>query len=207
MAGGYRLETGRRLRGARAGQLWLRDHRSPSSAEPPEPARAAHRRAERSHLHQAHRAHPAAQLPELPSPRRRGADVAHHLRRSAAVGARDQAAHRHRAAGRRDAAVVHREEHRHPALQGRSVAQRRRDRDDRQVGRHRRARAAIPPTCRRRSTSTTAATGASASPMSIVSTKEVLVKGDAPDWWGEIEEHSDSASPKIATSRPSRSGK
>ena len=62
-----------------------------------------------------------------------------HLRRSAAVGARHQAAHRHRTARRRDAAVVHREEHRHPEVQGRSVAERSRDRQDRQVGRQRRA--------------------------------------------------------------------
>ena len=55
------------------------------------------------------------------------------------VGARDQAAHRHRPARRRDAAVVRREEHRHPEVQERSVAQRRRDRDDREVGRQRRA--------------------------------------------------------------------
>ena len=35
-------------------------------------------------------AHPADQLPDLPSPRRGGADVARHLRAGAAVGARDQ---------------------------------------------------------------------------------------------------------------------
>ena len=93
----------------------------------------------RRHLHEGHRADPAAQLRELPSARRRGADVARHLRGRAAVGARDQAAHRHRPEGRRDAAVVRREEHRHPAVPQRSVAERRRDRDDREVGRQRRA--------------------------------------------------------------------
>ena len=46
------------------------------------------------HLHEAHRADPAAQLPAVPQPRRRRADVAHDLRGSAALGARDQAAHR-----------------------------------------------------------------------------------------------------------------
>ena len=61
------------------------------------------------------------------------------LRRGAPVGARDQAAHRHRPARRRDAALVHGEEHRHPEVPQRSVAQRRRDREDRQVGRQRRA--------------------------------------------------------------------
>ena len=93
----------------------------------------------RSHLHQAHCADSSAQLRELPSARRRRADVAAHLRRGAPVGARDQAAHRDRPARRRDAAVVRREEHRHPEIQERSVAQRRRDRDDREVGRQRRA--------------------------------------------------------------------
>ena len=39
----------------------------------------------------------------------------------------------------RDAAVVRREEHRHPALQGRPVAERRGDRHHREVGRQRRA--------------------------------------------------------------------
>ena len=62
-----------------------------------------------------------------------------HLRRGAAVGARDQDADRPRAARRRDAAVVRREEHRHPEVQGRSVAERRGDREDREVGRQRRA--------------------------------------------------------------------
>ena len=52
-------------------------------------------------------------------------------------------------ARRRDAALVHREEHRHPALQERSVAQRRGDREDRAVGGQRRAAGAIPRTCRR----------------------------------------------------------
>ena len=50
----------------------------------------------RSHLHKRHRADSAAELPELPSPGRRRADVADHLRRGAAVGARHQAADRHR---------------------------------------------------------------------------------------------------------------
>ncbi len=105
----------------------------------------------RSDLYQRHRADSAAQLPELPSAGRRRADVARHVRRRAAVGARDQAAHRHRAARRRDAAVVRREEHRHPAVQERSVAERptksRRSRSGPTAAR----RAAIRPTCRRRS--------------------------------------------------------
>ena len=40
---------------------------------------------------------------------------------------------------RRDAALVRREEHRHPEVPERSVAERRRDRQDREVGRQRRA--------------------------------------------------------------------
>ena len=129
----------------------------------------------------------AAQLPELPSARRRRADVARHLRRSAAVGARDQAAHRHRPARRRDAAVVHREEHRHPALQGRSVAQRRGDREDREVGRQRRAarqsgRHAAAAQVRRRR-----APGRIGTPdLDRHDARTSLVKGNAPDWWGEI---------------------
>ena len=66
-------------------------------------------------------------------------DVALDLRGGPAVGARHQAAHRHRPARRRDAALVRREEHRHPAVQERPVAERRGDRQDRQVGRQRRA--------------------------------------------------------------------
>ena len=81
---------------------------------------SAHRRPrtvapERGDLHEGHRADPAAQLPAVPQPRRRRADVADDLRRGAAVGARHQDAHSHRPARRRHAAVVRREEHRHPA--------------------------------------------------------------------------------------------
>ena len=48
--------------------------------------------------------------------RRRGADGAVHLRTGASLGPRDQAADEHRAACGRDAALVRREEHRHPAV-------------------------------------------------------------------------------------------
>ena len=61
-----------------------------------------------------------------------------------------------RVAAPRDAAVAHRPEHRHPVVQGRPVAERRRDRHDRQVGRRRRADAATRPTCRRCVSSPTA---------------------------------------------------
>ena len=118
---------------------------------------------------------------------RRRADVALHLRRGAALGARHQAAHRHRPARRRDAALVCREEHRHPEVQERSVAERRRDREDREVGRQPARRAAIPPTCRRAQgvDRRDALVDRHARPRSSA-TEDVVVKADAPDWWGEI---------------------
>ena len=48
------------------------------------------------------------------------------------------------------AALAHRAERRHPAVQGRSLAERRRDRHHRRRGPTPARRAAIPPTCRRR---------------------------------------------------------
>ena len=94
--------------------------------------RASCRRAD---LHERRRADSAEVLSELSSPRTDGADVADDLSGRPAVGAIDQAA-RDRAA---DAAVGHRSARRHPELQERSVAARRRDPDDREVGRRRRA--------------------------------------------------------------------
>ena len=86
-------------------------------------------------LHQGRRADPSALVRDLSSAGRNGADVADDLRGCAAVGARHQDAHRRA----RDAAVPHRQDHRHHVVQERSVADRRRDRDDRHVGRCRRA--------------------------------------------------------------------
>ena len=63
------------------------------------------------------------------------ADVAHDLRRGAAVGALDQGPRRRPP----DAAVAHRPDRRHPEIQERSLAHRRADRDDRPLGRRRRA--------------------------------------------------------------------
>ena len=74
----------------------------------------------------------------LPSARLAGADVAAHLRRSAPVRGVDEAAHES-ARAEHDAAVVHREGHRHPAVQERHLAERRGDREDARVGRQRRA--------------------------------------------------------------------
>ena len=87
-------------------------------------------------------------LPAVPQPGRRRADVADHLRGGAAVRARHQGAHGHGPARRRDAAVVRREEHRHPALQGRPVAQRGGDRRRSRSGPTAARRAATRPTCR-----------------------------------------------------------
>ena len=71
----------------------------------------------------------------MPSPRLHRADVAHDLRRDAPVGEVDQGARR----GPADAAVAHRQDRRHPALQERPIAERRADRHDRAVGGRRRA--------------------------------------------------------------------
>ena len=78
---------------------------------------------------QRHRAHPAAELSGVPSRRRRRADGARHVRRREAVGQVDEDADRSAQPARRDAAVLRREEHRHPEVQARPVAQRRRDRE------------------------------------------------------------------------------
>ena len=84
------------------------------------PAAAQSGSSGRGDVHQGHRADPSAQLPALPHPERRRADAADDLRGRAAVGARHQDADRPGSARGRDAAVVRREEHRHPALQERS---------------------------------------------------------------------------------------
>ena len=70
-------------------------------------------------------------LPDVPSPWHVRADVAHHLRGRAAVGAFDPAARRQP----RHAAVASRQDRRHPPLQERPLAERRRDRDDCPLGR------------------------------------------------------------------------
>ena len=86
----------------------------------------------------------------------------------------------------RDAAVVRREEHRHPGLQGRSVAERGGDRQDREwadSGAPRGNPADMPP-ARVFDDDTVWRIG---KPDLIVKTKDVIVKANAPDWWGEIE--------------------
>ena len=68
-----------------------------------------------------------------------GADVAADVRTGAPVGAGHQGAHGAARPAGRHAALVHREGHRHPAVQGRHLAERGGDRDDRGLGRRRRA--------------------------------------------------------------------
>ena len=109
-----------------------------------------------------------------------------HLRRGPAVGAVHQAANRHRAAGRRDAAVVHGEEHRHPEVPRRSVAERRRRSRRSRSGPTAARRTAILPTCRRRGSGATPTKWAIGEPDLIVKTAELTVKANSPDWWGEI---------------------
>ena len=81
-------------------------------------------------------------------------DVADHLRGGTTVGPGHEDADRPAVAAGRDAALVHREEHRDPEIQGRPVAQRRGDREDCEMGRQRRTTRAIRPTCRRHVSST-----------------------------------------------------
>ena len=95
----------------------------------------AEQRIERPHVHQGHRADPVRLVRGLPPGRRDGADGADDVRRGAALGPVDQEP-RGRAG---DAALAHRQEHRHPGLQGRHLAERRADRRHRGLGGRRRA--------------------------------------------------------------------
>ena len=88
----------------------------------------------RCDVQQGHRADPATRLRAVPPARRRRADVADRLRGGPPLGARHPGAH----PGPRDAAVVRRQEHRHPALHRRSVVDGRGDPADRRVGGRRR---------------------------------------------------------------------
>ena len=100
-------------------------------------------------VHQGHRADPAAQLPELPPARPGGADVAPHLRRGAAVGARpsssaprirDKAARCRPGTSRRTSASS--------STRTTRRCQRRGSGEDRASGPTPARRAATPPTCR-----------------------------------------------------------
>ena len=124
-------------------------------------------------------------------PDRRRPDVAHHLRRSETVGARDQGTHTLGPARRSDAAVVCREKHRHPEVQGRPVAERRGNGEDHEVGGQRRAA--------RQSRRHAAAARkfddddkwTIGEPDLVLKSKEVTVPATGPDWWGDIGPDSD----------------
>ena len=90
------------------------------------------------------------------------------------------------AARRRDAAVVRREEHRHPEVQARSVAERRGDREDREVGRQRRAARQPGRHAEAAATSTTTDKWTIGEPDLILKSKDVHVPAVGPDWWGDF---------------------
>ena len=106
-----------------------------------------------------------------------------------------------------DAAVVHRKGHRHSALQERHLAERRGGREDRAVGRQRRAAAAIRPTCRRRCKFADAKAWTIGTPDLVVKTPPVSVKAVQPGLVGQRRLRATPASRKIATSRRLRSRK
>ena len=159
-------------------------------------------RAAAGDLHEGRRAHPAAQLPALPSPRLDRADVAPDVSGCAAVGALDQAEGRRA----RDAAVAHRSQHRHHQVQGRSVADRRRDRHDRAVGRRRSAAGQPGRHAASRASSAISIRGSSASPTSSsrwTSRTSFRQTGPTTSWTCS----STRASPKTCTSWRSRASR
>ena len=108
------------------------------------------------------------------------------LRRREAVGQVDQDAHRAAQPARRDAAVLRREEHRHPEVQARSVAQRRRDRDGRADGSTAARRAATRPTCRSRCEFDGTDKWTIGEPDLVLRSKDVTVPAIGPDKWGDF---------------------
>jgi hypothetical protein len=100
--------------------------------------------------------------------------------------ARHEAAHRTARQGRRDAAVVHREEHRHSALQERSVAAATKRSPRSRSGPTPARRAATSPTCRRPALPGRRRWHAG-EPDLVVESPEITVKANTPDWWGEFE--------------------
>ena len=86
----------------------------------------------------------------------------------------------------RDAALVPRQDDRHPEVQGRSVVDRRRDRDDRQVGGLRRTARAIRPTCRRCRRQTIPARGRSVSLISSCSIRPSRCRPPGPNLYGTL---------------------
>src|SRR6185436_4968807 len=149
------------------------------------PAGRARRRPCRSQLYEAHRANPAAQLRELPPPERRGADAAGELRRRAAVGARDQAA---TGMGPRagvmppwyvEKNIGIQKFHNDPSLSDDEIATIAKWADS---GAPRGNPADMPPA----KVYADERAWAIGTPDLIIKMQELEVKGDAPDWWGEI---------------------
>ena len=88
--------------------------------------------------------------------------------------------------GARDAAVAHRPERRHPGVQGRSVADRQRYRDDRRLGRRRRAARQSGRHAGAARSSRTATSGPSASPISSCNFPSYTVPAAGPDLFPHV---------------------
>ena len=73
----------------------------------------------------------------------------------------------------------------HPPVRGRSVADRCRGRDDHEVGRRRRAREAIRPTCRRPCSSSNDDIWHIGKPDLVVKSTEHHIPAAGSDWWGD----------------------
>ena len=144
------------------------------------------RRGARGDLHQGHRADPAAQLPELPSARPGGADVAPHLRGRAAVGALDEArtAIRDKAGAmppwyiEKNIGIQHYKND--PSLSDEEVAKIAKWAD---TGAPRGNMADMPAP----RVFPDGASWHAGEPDLIVESPEITVKANAPDWWGEFE--------------------
>ena len=142
------------------------------------------RRAGRTGVHQGRRADPPGEVPGVPSPGLHRADVARDLRGSAPVGALDQGARR----GAADAAVAHRQDRRHPAVQERSLADATSRSTRSSAGSMPARRRATRRTCRRRSSSPTTTCGTSPSasagrPISSSSRRAYTMPARAHDAW------------------------
>ena len=98
----------------------------------------------------------------------------------------DQDADRAAQPARRDAAVLRREEHRHPEIQARSVADRRGDRRRSRSGPTAARRAAIRPTCRKPLDFDDTDKWTIGEPDLMLKSKDVRVPASGPDWWGDV---------------------
>ena len=138
------------------------------------------------HVHEGYRADSAAELSEVPSTRLACADVAPHIRRRTPLCPSHQGPDGSCRQVGRDAALVHRERHRHPAIQGGHLPERGRDREDGHMGRQRRATRESGRHAARRLTFADAALWEIGEPDLIVSSPTVEVGATTPDWWGAI---------------------